>query len=108
MKTDLTFDVMEKMLPAVTAIITDDDIRAAMDELRAGKKQPVDTFGAIMARLLVNREATMEIAAAIQGITTDEVAQQEFSATIKTLAKDAILENMLLFFVLWLRILRRA
>lgn len=110
MQTDVAFDMMEKLLPHLSAVINDADVGETMKEIR--KKQGGQQSGDMMAALLPlfigkHREAMFNIVAVLEGKTVDEVRCQEFSQTIAAMRRNFV-DDMLVFFHYCLRMARAA
>lgn len=104
MKTDFAFDVMEKILPDVAELMNDDEVKLPKEE---GAK-----VGDMMTKMLPvfitkHRTALYNIVGAISGKTSEDVAAQDWSETLK-IFMDGFTEGMFVFFICCLRLARRA
>lgn len=108
MKTELAFEVMCNVLPDVAEIINDPELEKAQKNAKALKK----TFKQAMTELLPfflnkHRGAVLNIFAAVQGKTLEEVKEQPFTeTTIVTVTK--AMEEIMLFFAFCLRMAMHA
>lgn len=110
MNTATAFDIMEKMLPVVADIVSDDDVKSVKDGLKkTGDKIAAGTnFEPIMALFLgKRRESMFELAAIASGESVEKVKSQPLAVTIQTL-QQAIDGEMMSFFALCLRMVMTA
>lgn len=107
MKTEQAFDLMEKLLPHVAAVMNDAETHATVEDLRADKNIK---GGDAMARLLPlmlgkHRQEMYEIAAIVMGKTAEEVVSMPIDKTLKAL-NEGFTDHMLLLFGACMRIVR--
>lgn len=110
MSTATAFETMEKMLPIVSDIVSDDDVKKVKDSLKkSGDKIAAGTsFEPIMALFLgKRRESMFELAAAASGESVENVKSQPLAVTMQTL-QQAIDGEMMSFFALCLRMVMTA
>lgn len=104
MNTDMGFDLMEKLLPHVTAIVTDEDVVHVKELLR---KEDTIQVGKAMHDILPlflgkHREHMYAIAAITAGKTVEEIKQQPLADTLQVM-RESVTGDMLSFFGLCLR-----
>lgn len=110
MTTATAFDIMERMLPIVSDIVSGDDVKEVKDNLKkTDNKIAVGTsFEPIMALFLgKRRESMFELAAIASGESVEAVKKQPLSATMQTL-QQTIDGEMMSFFALCLRMVMTA
>ena len=101
------FDMMEKMLPDIVEVLSDEDILKFKDETRGGK--PIKAGDAINTLLPLfiskHRDATLRIVAGVSGKTVDEVKKQPID---KTTADLKFTDDVYSFFASCLRMVLKA
>lgn len=108
MKTNIAFDVMEKILPDVAELMNDDDVKLDSEDFRKDGAKVGDMMTKLMPVFISrHRSAFFNIIAAISGKTAEEVAEQDFAETLKAFT-EGFTDDMFVFFVLCLRLARRA
>lgn len=104
MNTEMGFELMEKMLPHMSAIISDDEV---VDVKKLVRKDDTIRVGVAMDKILPlflgkHREHMYAIAAIMADKTAEEVKQQPITDTINAI-KDGVNSGIMDFFVCCLR-----
>lgn len=110
MTTATAFDTMEKLLPIVSDIVSDDEVKKVKDSLKKTDDKIVagTSFGPIMALFLgKRRESMFELAAIASGESVDKVKKQPLAVTMQIL-QQTIDGEMMSFFALCLRMVMTA
>lgn len=106
MTTEMAFDAMEQLLPHIAEVLGDVEIRQMVELAKAdgGKNTPAKDLLTAMLPLFVtrHRDNMLHIVAAMKGVTVEEARGMLFADTLETL-RGSFVEEMLLFFMLCLR-----
>nr|MBR4281676.1 hypothetical protein [Clostridia bacterium] len=106
MPADIAFDKMEKLLPYLSEVLNDADVKAFRDA--AGTTETANMpAGDAMQQLLPlfvtkHREAMFNIIAVFKGVTVDEAREMPLSDVLKVM-KENFVGDMLVFFIFCLR-----
>lgn len=110
MNTEVGFNTMEKLLPYVSAILSDDSIRAVKVRIQKNEND-VNTNEALNTLLPLfigkHRDNMYVIASIICEKTVEEIKEQPLTETISVL-RNGIANEMLAFFGLCLRMAMNA
>ena len=110
MSTEVGFDLMERILPDVAEIMSDEDVKRLKEQIRTEDAQGSvkGVFMPTMALFLgKHREAVYRIAAAVSGKTVEETRNQPMGDTIEAL-QAGFTDDMIRFFGLCLRMVMTA
>ena len=109
MNTELGFDLMEKLLPDVAAILSDEKVKKIKAELRKDGSIAIgEGMQAVLPLFLGKyRENMLRMAAVIGGKTEEEIRAQPLSATLE-LIHQGMTDEMLAFFASCLRMVMSA
>lgn len=110
MATETGFDTMEKLLPDVADILSDDAVKEIKNgvEKENGKIVVSAVFAPVMRLFLgKHREAMYGLVATLCGKTPEDVKKQPLSETVATL-RDGVSDEMLTFFASCLRMVMSA
>lgn len=113
MNTEIGFDMMDKLLPYVAAVLEDDKVGEYKAALRQEKGDTggIDVAAAMRSLLPLflgpQRENMLHIAAIIAGKTVEEIKAQPLTDTVKLL-HDGIMGDMMVFFASCLRMAMNA
>lgn len=110
MSTELGFDMMEKLLPDVALILSDEDVKNAKNNV--AKKDDKIIVGSSFAPILglflgKHREVMFRIAATISQTTVAEVKNQPLHDTVETV-QQGLSDDMMAFFASCLRLVMTA
>lgn len=102
MPTELAFDAMEKIIPHLSAVLNDAEIKGHTEYLKTdeGKEQKAGDLMMVLLPLFVgkHREAMFNIVAIFKGMSVEEVKKMDFRETLEAM-KNNFLGEMMLFFI---------
>lgn len=108
MKTELAFNVMEKILPYVEEIMNDDAVKITSEDFAKDGAKVGDVMSKLLPLFITkHRDAMFSITGALNGITADEVKEQDFAETVKSLYESKFIDEMFGFFIWCLRLTRK-
>ena len=107
MKTIDSFDMMEKLLPDIVELLSDEDIVQFKEETRSGKKiKAEEAINSLLPLFVVkHKDATLRIVAAVSDKTVDEVKEQPLAVTT---ADFKFIDEVYGFFASCLRLVLKA
>lgn len=108
MNTEFAFEIMERITPDVVEILNDPAVQGVKLALKEGNISPIESIRDLYPALFTaHKDAMYNIIAATAGKTVDEIKAQPFSDTV-TVLRDGFVDEMLGFFVSWLRMVLKA
>lgn len=109
MKTEMAFDIMEKILPDVVEIVNDPELEAVRVKLDPKNSANIKALMPEVVPLFIkkHRTAMVNILAAAAGKTAEEINEQPFEKTA-VLTTATFIEEIMLFFAFCLRMAMHA